>query len=390
MQKSLSAYRPCWDFIRFVLVVSVFTLLASPSWARKHSSLPKQSTLRRRHAQVNREKQQVRNRLHQVKKQERVARSRLVETQQHLERSQEQLRGATARWLSARHTLAEANEKLHQAEDRLHRHQLLMGERMVALRQRGRARMMEVMLASTSFPEFANRLYLAETMVKHDLDLLEQIADDRRQVAAYRMRVAAEEIKVNRYRQAVAVRTSEVQEQRNSQAQQVQDLRQKRAACERELAALEQSSREIAAMLRRYYRSRSGRASLNLRWNGRFLRPVPGGIISGYGMRFHPILKERRMHTGVDMRAGAGTSIRAAAAGQVVHSGWWGGYGKCVIIDHGSGTSTLYGHCSSLAVSAGSKVKARQVIGSVGSTGLSTGPHLHFEVRKNGVPVNPL
>jgi murein DD-endopeptidase MepM/ murein hydrolase activator NlpD len=119
-------------------------------------------------------------------------------------------------------------------------------------------------------------------------------------------------------------------------------------------------------------------------------RPVPGAITSPFGDRLHPILGYTRPHTGVDMHASAGTPIEAAASGTVVMAGWNGGYGNCVIIDHGNGLATLYGHQSRIAVSVGDHVSTGQVIGYVGSTGLATGPHLHFEVRKFGTPVNPV
>ncbi len=91
----------------------------------------------------------------------------------------------------------------------------------------------------------------------------------------------------------------------------------------------------------------------------------------------------------MDFAAGYGSTIRAADSGTVLYSGWYGGYGKTVIINHGKGITTLYGHSSKLYVNAGESVKRGQAISAIGSTGLSTGPHLHFEVRKNGTPVNP-
>jgi murein DD-endopeptidase MepM/ murein hydrolase activator NlpD len=118
--------------------------------------------------------------------------------------------------------------------------------------------------------------------------------------------------------------------------------------------------------------------------------PVNGRQTSGFGNRFHPILGYERFHAGLDLAATAGTPIVAAADGKVVSAGWAGGYGRAVAIVHAGGIETKYGHMSRIAAYAGEFVHRGDVIGYVGSSGLSTGPHLHFEVRKNGRPVNPM
>jgi murein DD-endopeptidase MepM/ murein hydrolase activator NlpD len=125
-------------------------------------------------------------------------------------------------------------------------------------------------------------------------------------------------------------------------------------------------------------------------WNGEFIRPAVGPVTSPFGYRYHPILHRLRLHSGVDIGASYGSSIRAAGAGTVILAGYAQGYGNCVIVDHGGSTVTLYGHCSQLLVAEGQAVRQGQVIARVGATGMATGPHLHFEVRRNGVPVRPL
>ena len=120
------------------------------------------------------------------------------------------------------------------------------------------------------------------------------------------------------------------------------------------------------------------------------MMPAAGPITSYFGYRYHPILHFTRFHAGVDIGAGWGSPIVAAGDGRVIGAGWGGGYGREVEIAHGSGMTSIYGHMSEIVAQPGSFVRAGQLIGYVGSSGLSTGPHLHFEVRQGGQPVNPL
>jgi murein DD-endopeptidase MepM/ murein hydrolase activator NlpD len=120
-------------------------------------------------------------------------------------------------------------------------------------------------------------------------------------------------------------------------------------------------------------------------------KPVAGEIdtSSGFGIRIDPFLKAPAIHTGLDMRGETGDPVRAAASGTVTVAGWQGGYGKMVEIDHGNGVSTRYGHLSSIDVEVGKTVKSWQIVGRIGSTGRSTGPHLHYETRVDGEAVDP-
>lgn len=117
--------------------------------------------------------------------------------------------------------------------------------------------------------------------------------------------------------------------------------------------------------------------------------PIQGRVTSGFGWRIHPATRRNEFHQGIDIAAASGTAVHAAASGRVTFSGWSGGYGYLITIDHGGGITTRYAHLSKRLVSKGDQVSAGQTIGSVGSTGVSTGPHLHFEVRLGGEAVNP-
>ncbi len=120
-----------------------------------------------------------------------------------------------------------------------------------------------------------------------------------------------------------------------------------------------------------------------------FTMPVEGRLTSGFGMRVHPILNQELMHNGIDLAAPEGTGIKAAAPGRVSFSGWGKGYGNMVEVDHGNGLITRYGHNAQNLVELGEQIRAGQLLGRVGSTGRATGPHLHFEVRQGGLPIDP-
>ncbi len=150
-------------------------------------------------------------------------------------------------------------------------------------------------------------------------------------------------------------------------------------------AAEDRASDRIAAQL-------AARGNGSGQYNGVMQWPVPGNyeVTSGFGWRIHPILGYRRFHAGIDISAPGGSGIIASGSGTVISAGYSGGYGNVTMIDHGNGVVSVYAHQSSIDVSVGSTVSKGQRIGSVGSTGLSTGPHLHFEVRINGNPVDPM
>ena len=220
-------------------------------------------------------------------------------------------------------------------------------------------------------------------------DLRDEVEEQRRQLEEKKARADAAEADAQAARDQVAALRAEIEPARAQVATQqaaeetaLASIQARKGEFEAELAAMQAASDSISARLRSLG---SGSGSPG----GCEARPVPGPITSGYGMRYHPVLHYSRMHTGVDMSAGSGTPIHACRGGTVAIAGSQGGYGNTVVIDHGGGMATLYAHQSSIRVSVGQQVSAGDVVGLVGSTGMSTGPHLHFEVRLSGNPVDP-
>ena len=208
-----------------------------------------------------------------------------------------------------------------------------------------------------------------ETNKKRSQEILASLEIERRGLVADRTLLEEKEAEVVGELDAVRDLLAEVQSDINE--------------VEGELTALEREQDKIEAAIRAA-QTAGGEKLGSLRW------PVAGSLSSPFGYRTHPISGVRKLHTGVDISVGAGVRIVAAGPGRVILASWYGGYGNAVVIDHGAGLSTLYAHQSSIAVSVGQSVADGEVIGYVGSTGYSTGPHLHFETREFGTPVDPM
>lgn len=213
----------------------------------------------------------------------------------------------------------------------------------------------------------------------------EALEDQREEAKAARDVVARERAEVARLKAAQEQARREIVEAVERQEQVLGRIRTQKDQFNSEIAELRAESNSIADLLR----NRQGGQTL-VGGSGVLGIPVAAPITSGFGPRVHPILGTSRMHNGVDFGAGHGTPIGASADGEVVWAGPRGGYGNTVIIDHGNALATLYAHQSSVSVSTGQTVTRGQTIGFVGTTGLSTGPHLHWEARVRGTPVNPL
>jgi len=254
----------------------------------------------------------------------------------------------------------------------------------------------DVVLASTSFEDFVSRMNVVSDLLGGNNALVGGLETTRDKVAHEKQTIAEKEVGVHtavndlqsQSDQLAALRAAQAAQKAASFALRTQKNT-RLAAVETDLALLEQQENQLLAesnSLTGVITASSGSGV----GTGTMMWPVNGPITSPYGYRIHPILGYRKLHTGIDFGVGYGTPIHAADSGTVIYATWMSGYGNVIIIDHGRGISTLYAHQSSLAVGNGARVGRGQVVGYVGSTGFSTGPHLHFEVRVNGNPVDPL
>ena len=243
-----------------------------------------------------------------------------------------------------------------------------------------------VLLQSQDFNEFLDRQYQLKRVYAADRQVLQDLKVKADEIQRQKGAVEDQKNQVALLRQQLLSQKQQYEAEAQEEKQLISRLQERRSALEAAEAQLERESAQIADLIRQRLATQSGA----VRGTGRFVFPANARISSGFGNRVHPILGYSRFHGGVDFAAPQGSTIFAADSGQVIFSGWYGGYGQTVIIDHGGGITTLYAHASRLSVQEGQAVQQGQPIAAVGSTGLSTGPHLHFEVRQNGSPVNPM
>ena len=248
----------------------------------------------------------------------------------------------------------------------------------------------EQLLTSDDINMFIDRLHFAEIVMREDFKRMQDARKKAEEIARLEQCIADEQAGLERSRRILLKQQRNIKSNIAYNKKMINKLRTNRSYYERSESELAKQSASLEAMLSK----RTESMSAGIKVTTGFIRPLNGKITSPFGYRIHPIFHSRIFHSGIDIAAPTGTPIKASNSGKVIMAGWYGGYGKVVIIDHGiirgQSITTLYGHMSSINVSQGQKVNQGQIIGKVGSTGYSTGPHCHFEVRVKGQPRNPL
>lgn len=342
--------------------------------------------------QSQRQQQQAREALRQLQRQQQSVLSELNQLDQSLAKTNEELAQIEAKLRDAEERLAQARVELQQAEERLAYRNELLGRRLRAIAEHGSIAYLDVLLSSSSFRDFLSRFELLRQIIGQDVALLEQVKADREAVIAKKEQIEKERQQIAQLRSELLAKRQQLEVVTAERRDRYQQLEQSEEQYREMLAAEERASREAERLLQA---ASAELAKLLPKDAGAFTvfpvdRTGTFRVSSRFGRRFHPIIREYRMHNGVDFAKPSGSNIYAVADGRVVYAGVLGGYGNTVIIAHSSTISTLYAHASKILVSVGQSVKAGQTIALVGATGTATGPHLHFEVRKNGTPVDPM
>lgn len=357
-------------------------LSASVSWAEtieeKRAQLDEiQQKLGEKDAQLEDKKKEISN-----------AMERLILTQEELAEAKRKLAAIESRQQALSIKIRQNEAALAAKQKEYDKSRSVYKKRLRDIYENGQVNYLDVLLGAADFRDFSSRMYLLQRVIRRDFALIDRLEEQRE--ALLQQKAELDDI-----RKQLAAAYAESQKEKEIVAQKTVE-RQKlyeqalaeKAQLDAEYEELQRNSQEITAMIQRM--EQEGRMMPQAGGTGQLAWPVNGEITSPFGWRVHPIWGTQIFHAGLDIGADYGDPVHAADSGTVVFAGWMGGYGNAVMIDHGGGMVTLYGHNSSITVGEGEQVSKGQTIALAGSTGNSTGPHCHFEVRIHGEVVSPL
>lgn len=248
---------------------------------------------------------------------------------------------------------------------------------------------LEMAFLSNDPTEFLTRYYYLEQVLSQDQEIVQSVEEKHKVLQGEKKDLEQKKSHTQVLISQISQEQKSAAKQKTAQEAIVKKLQTDKAFYEESIRQFEKDSNEIEALIRQSTATRKESAIVGS--TGKMIWPVANhSISSNFGPRTHPVFKTVSNHSGIDFPSPSGSTIKAADGGKVLYAGWYGAYGRVVIIDHGKDIVTLYGHCSELYVEKGDQVRQGQKISAVGSTGYSTGPHLHFEVRVKGTPVNPI
>lgn len=376
------------SFLTCFLALSILWLTV-PAQAQNTGS---ESSLRR-DIKANRARMSaVKKKLAEANRREKDLAVKLADTRKRKVKAEDELADAEGRLDVAQDKLRDLKMRIRRTSIQLLRAQHALEKRLKAIYMEGEVSYMAVLLQSDDFTDFLNQADYLKRIVATDGQLIDSVKKHKGDLDVQKVAARAVVIDLAKLR---ALKKDKVESLARLKAAQ-DDLYARLEAHQSKLTsrmdAIEEISAAKEAALRQLIRARSMAVPVGSvpRSAGGLIYPVRGPITSNFGYRVHPILGTSRFHSGLDFGVGAGVPIQAADNGLVIHAGWYGGYGNAVILDHGGGWTTLYAHASRLNVVQGQQVARGATVSFVGSTGMSTGPHLHFEVRFNGNPVDPL
>ncbi len=386
--------RFCWWNLAISWVICIIFLLVIPALPVRAATNPSIDTLKQQQQQVKQQRQNVVKERDRLNNLQNAAQNRLTGIKQNLKTTDSHIQHSELQLKLAAERLQKLEADLAVAERSYEERQVATVARLRFLQRSPTSQGWGVLLQSENISDFISRRHQLKLVYQADQQILVKLNQQANSIVQQKTAVEQQKNEVALIREQLLAQKADYQAQAQLQSEVIQRLNSDRLALEAAQNQLEQDSKNLEILIQQKVaeaqaKTNSNSKSVIIRGTGMFAYPSDAPTSSPFGWRIHPILGYRRFHAGLDFAASYGSTIRAADSGTVIFAGWYGGYGKAVIIDHGGGITTLYGHTSELYVSEGQGVQRGQAIAAVGSSGLSTGPHLHFEVRHDGTPVDP-
>lgn len=385
-------------FVRFIAILMAAILALSVLYIAVNSFTASAVTqgqidnLKKQQKDYEKKKAEIQSQINSLEYQQSTALSKKAVLDKQIKLTQDQIENISEQIETYTHLIADKQNEVSQAQATEDAQWALFKVRMRTMEENGTISYISVVFNANSFPDLLARLDIVGEIMQYDQNLFQKYKAAKQ--ATIQAKKLLEEAKAGQEADKAELqsRQTELQTQlsaANALLQEIEsNIEAARELYQQEKAAAESIQNEINKKVEELKRQQSG----SVQGTGKLTWPTPSSMLvtSQFGMRKHPVYGDYRMHYGIDIGASYGVNILAADTGTVIISEYSSSYGNYVVISHGSGVTTLYAHMSSRLVKEGDKVSQGSVIGKVGSTGASTGAHLHFEVSINGSRVNPL
>ena len=365
------------QYLAIGLILTVMCMTLGPALANE---------LAEQQQQVQQQMQVQQEKTEQAKRKVSSVAGQLQKVQMELENAQGDYKAIQAKLSATEDQITVNTAVLSKAEKSLSERSIVLNKRIRDIYQNGQLSYLDVLFGANDFGDFTTRMDLLKRIMNKDIELIVKVKAERELILQKKAELENDKAAILQLEKAAKEKKKIIESSKKEREAVLASAVNERDTAEQSYQELLETSRKIEQMIRRNQGSKDGPSG-----SGALMWPTDATeITSPYGWRTHPIFGTSRYHSGIDIGADYGDSVRAADSGVVIYADWMGGYGKAVIVEHGNGISTLYAHNSELLVGEGQRVRKGEVISRVGSTGYSTGPHLHFEVRQNGSPVSPM
>ena len=369
---------------RFILIV--LTIILSCFCSVVLSNTP---TLDEQKSQVQEDKQKAESELEYVQGEISTSVVRIQELDDNITKAENEIKGLENQLENLQNQVQSTEEELNKKQEKYNANKEMLEKRLAAMYEAGEMTYLQVLFKSSSIIEFISNYYYLQEIAISDIELLKDIQKEKEKLELVQKQLSEQKANLKLLKAKQEQTYIAMQNNRTIQQGYIEQLSDNEKQLQDKIAEYKAEEQRIQNLID----FASGLGYDGEYTGGLMAWPVAKSgtyITSDYGIREHPVQGVIKKHTGIDIgNAGYGAPVIAAADGVVSYAEELGGYGKCVIINHGNGISTLYGHGQAIHTQVGTKVKKGDLIMEVGSTGVSTGPHLHFEVRINGTNVDP-